>query len=559
MNNLYFFQPQRIYTYKGFKQAWLPYSVGCLWAYVSQFYIINKNFKAKGIYFSRVPIRDVVSSLVNPKICLFSNYTWNEQYNLELASQIKSSFPKCKIIFGGPQTGRDNLSHAFIDSVVLGEGEVSFFNLLKDYLKGDLLTIYSPKRINSLEELPSPYTTGVFSDIIESNPDIKWQATLETDRGCPYKCTFCDWGSVVNSKIFQFSLDRVQSELDWVAKNNVVYIYFGNANFGILKKRDLEIAKKIRKTFINSNVETIVPQFAKNSNESVVKIAQILKPFLSKGITMSNQSMSDEVLSNIERLNMKTTEFSFIANLAENLEVPCYTDLILGLPGETLNSFREGLFTLLELGQHNQIDLWFAQILKNSRLAQQIEEHNIETKDIKDRVFYSDDFDGIHEKETIIVSTNSMSTQEMVDSYMYYWLINNFHFTGFSQVLSRAARKKGISFKTFYITLFSKIDSDEFILNCYKKIKNIMTKYLDKHINIDVDFLSFDDTPTLFYCNYEHVIRFSYKTFVEVVGQPDEKILQLQFDSLVKDFDIQNFKFEVRKRKPLNKNFLEFI
>ena len=55
--------------------------------------------------------------------------------------------------------------------------------------------IYKGERLHHLE-IPSPYLTGVFDDIIANNPEYVFNATLETNRGCPFACTFCDWGSL---------------------------------------------------------------------------------------------------------------------------------------------------------------------------------------------------------------------------------------------------------------------------------------------------------------------------------------------------------------------------
>ena len=51
------------------------------------------------------------------------------------------------------------------------------------------------KRIRELECIPSPYLTGIFDKLIESHPKNEWLILWETNRGCPFKCTFCDWGS----------------------------------------------------------------------------------------------------------------------------------------------------------------------------------------------------------------------------------------------------------------------------------------------------------------------------------------------------------------------------
>ncbi len=89
--------------------------------------------------------------------------------------------------------------------------------------------------------MPSPYLTGIFDELIKENPEEKWLASWETNRGCPFSCTYCDWGSATNSKVSRMHLDRVYAELDWFSKNKVEFIFCCDANFGMLP-RDYDIA-----------------------------------------------------------------------------------------------------------------------------------------------------------------------------------------------------------------------------------------------------------------------------------------------------------------------------
>ena len=98
------------------------------------------------------------------------------------------------------------------------------------------------KRIRELECIPSPYLTGIFDKLIESHPKNEWLILWETNRGCPFKCTFCDWGSATASKVNKFELERLKLEIDWFSKKKIEFIFCCDANFGILK-RDIEIAE----------------------------------------------------------------------------------------------------------------------------------------------------------------------------------------------------------------------------------------------------------------------------------------------------------------------------
>ena len=91
--------------------------------------------------------------------------------------------------------------------------------------------------------LPSPYLTGVFDETMKENPNERWLASWETNRGCPFSCAYCDWGSAIASKVSRMDMDKLEKELMWFAKNKIEFIYVCDANFGMLP-RDMEISKK---------------------------------------------------------------------------------------------------------------------------------------------------------------------------------------------------------------------------------------------------------------------------------------------------------------------------
>src|SRR6056300_945704 len=162
---------------------WLPYSVGCLWSYAKQFDVITNNFEVVDIVFRREKIYNLVSRLQEVNICFLSCYMWNWEYNKALARSIKKKFPNCKIIMGGPQiTDSPDSSffirYNYIDSICLNEGEETFVKILKTFLANSPLEqIYQGKRLNNLD-IPSPYITGVFDNIMAKNQNYVFNATL---------------------------------------------------------------------------------------------------------------------------------------------------------------------------------------------------------------------------------------------------------------------------------------------------------------------------------------------------------------------------------------------
>jgi radical SAM superfamily enzyme YgiQ (UPF0313 family) len=102
-----------------------------------------------------------------------------------------------------------------------------------------------------------------------------WQGTLgNVNRGCPFACTFCDWGSLTYNKVKKFELERVFDELEWMAQRNFDFISFTDANFGMFAERDSLIADKIiemsRK--IRFSPRTFSVAWAKNQKKEVMWI-----------------------------------------------------------------------------------------------------------------------------------------------------------------------------------------------------------------------------------------------------------------------------------------------
>ena len=226
MHNVYLFQPQYTTFINGKINNWLPYSVGTIWSYAAQFSDISNNFTLKDLIFKRENLDSLLDRLESPKVCGFSCYLWNRQYCLTIAEAIKHRWPECVIIFGGPEVSSRMTKYAFIDCILIGEGEENFVDILRNILHNRAPDLFFPKK--RLEELtiPSPYLTGVFDTIIANNPEVVWAVTIETNRGCPYSCTFCDWGGTKYSKVKKFKIEKIAAELDWAKTHRIAYIFF---------------------------------------------------------------------------------------------------------------------------------------------------------------------------------------------------------------------------------------------------------------------------------------------------------------------------------------------
>ena len=340
--------------------------------------------------------------------------------------------------------------------------------------------IYRKNRIEDMD-FQSPYQLGVFRKIVSDNPDVLWSMTVETNRGCPHRCTYCDWGGMTYQKVKHFGLERITDDINWAARNNVGFIFNADANFGMFKERDLEIAKLFRSAADRGKLEAINVQYSKNSTEVIFEIAQILGD-ISRGVTLSVQSMNEPTLKSIKRKNMSINKISEQIEKSKKYGVKTYTELILGLPEETLDSWKNGFAQILQCGQHDSIDVWFCQMFGdtdlNSSLSREV--HGIKTIKAEDYMSFSKEDHDIKEVIELISETNTMTNDELIEAYLYGWLIIQFHIAGYTQLVAKHFYKNlNVDYRIFYDALFEFIKKDTGVIGQhYKEIEKSVSHYM---------------------------------------------------------------------------------
>lgn len=474
--------------------AYLPYAAGCIAAYAWNNPEIKEKFILRDILFLREKIEEAMRRIKDPFLVGFSCYIWNMEYNLNFAERIKEKYPESIIVFGGhnvPFNTEVLEASPFVDALIHGEGERGFADFLKaveknDYsnlknisyrLNGVIIPATNDETCLALDDFPSPYLSGLFDNMIRDYPLIDFQATLETNRGCPYTCAFCDW--CFTKKIRSFPIEKIKKEIEWMSDNKISYCYCADANFGI-SNRDLEIATYVVECNKKSGFPQIFkPCYAKNSNETIFEIGKILnKNGVDKGVTLAYQSMSPEVLENIGRKNLDMDYYSQLNAKYSAENIPTYTELILGLPGETYESFCKGLCSLLEAGQHNSITVYTCQVYCNSPLAQSDykNKYGIRWERVPlHGIHYPANFNGVQEYYDVVVETKDMSKDEWVRANMFSVCLQSFHHLGLLRCFAIYSRfELGISYYEFYNNLLDYIysDHDKYIFNLFEMIKN---------------------------------------------------------------------------------------
>ena len=503
MKKISLVQPNFNWGPVGLDIYYLPYSAGVLWAYVNKFDDIKKQYSFGEFVWRRDRIEEVVQRLQSCDVVGFSTYVWNRNYNYILAERLREVNPDCLIIFGGPEVEVTDpdifIKHPFIDVVVKQEGEHSFYSVLTGNYNvpgllvnnnGSLLDTGPSQRVQNLNDIPSPYLTGVFDNLIEQYPDIIWNTTLETNRGCPYQCTFCDWGSLTYSKVKKYNLEQIFNEIEWFAKIKTEFVGFTDANFGIFPDRDMLIAQKL----VEQKKATGYPKmlnlsWAKNQKQSVVDIiAELTNGGFNSGLNLSLQTLTDDVLKNIKRKNLEMNRVQEVFELCDKRGIPCFTELILGLPGETLSTWKKVFYDLYDFGNHTGISVYQCQLIENAEMnLHQIDEYDVKSVRVADYFesgYYEDD---IKEDNAIVVSTRDLPIEDMISAYMFTWFQKTFHIEGLTNYIARFLNKfMGESYENFYNKFEQYILQDDWFSNEYQRVYTSVKQWytegeIDKH------------------------------------------------------------------------------
>jgi radical SAM superfamily enzyme YgiQ (UPF0313 family) len=455
-----------------FASEYLPYSVAILQAYAEQFDEVKGAFRFRTPLYKRVrDVEPIARELASCEIVAFSIYVWNTEYSLKVARRIKELAPNVKIVFGGPNVADNSerflRKNPCVDFTIHGEGEVAFKELLVAHLAGDYASVSGlrylaagefranpkPPRIRALETVPSPYLGGVFTELMARHPDQTWNVLWESNRGCPFSCTYCDWGSATAAKVNRFDMDRLMKELDWFSDHRIEYLMCADANFGILE-RDVAIAERLAELKKKNGYPMVfAATYTKNATERSYKIAQILLGAeLIRGYTVSTQSIDEATLENIKRDNISQKTFTTLQARFNKDKLPTYTDLIIALPGETYDSFKAGVNEVIARGQYNKVYFFVVTVLPNAEMADPEYRalHGIETvrgpqKNLHEVVRKDDD--DVTEYQEVVVATKTLPRDAWRKAVTFAYMASFLYFNKLLHVpMTSLLRLAGVRF-----------------------------------------------------------------------------------------------------------------
>lgn len=410
-----------------------------------------------------------------PDVLMVSNYVWNENLSLRFAAIARQLNPNVLTVMGGPNISLEPdrqlayfKNHPEIDLFILGEADFLACEVVKNLVDCGLSvsklgereipsslyrrpdgTIHRTlpwERHKQVDEIPSPWLTGIQDEFF----DGKLAPMIETNRGCPFTCTFCVQGTRWYTKVHYFSKERIFEELEYIARRiksqspAMGTLRIADSNYGMFE-RDVEISGHIGKmqkeygwpTFIDATT-------GKNRPERIIKSVEQVSGALV--LYQAVQSLNEETLKKVKRDTIKLEAYEQIQIHIRGRGLRSNSDLILGLPGETLETHLDAVRKLIDTGI-NEIHNFQAMMLKGSELESE-ESRKMFQFDTRFRVLPKN-FGVYGERpvmdiEEIVVATDTLPFDDYVRARKYALASSAFWNDGWFEDGVKFAQKFGV-------------------------------------------------------------------------------------------------------------------
>jgi len=401
---------------------------------------------------------DEIDKAVNenpPDILGLSNYCWSHNVSYEIFKMCKKTNPNVVTIWGGPNFPIDFPSqkkfmerYKEVDIYVPTEGEIGFSNVVKKVLESNSIDEVKQKitqnpidgcvsrneqgqiqctiptlRISSLDEIPSPYLNGMMGKFF----DGKLTPMLQTNRGCPFHCTFCTDGRDEVNKVNSFDIKRVQSEIQYIAEHtpkNTHSLHISDLNFGMYP-RDIEICESLAKIQEKFDYPKYIKcTTGKNQKDKIIKAIKRLNRSLR--VTMSVQSLDPDVLNNIRRDNISVDHMLALYPAIKEADLQTTSEVILGLPGETYSNHIQTLRDLIR-AKMDEIVVHTCMLLDGSEmnLPEERKKWGMKTKFRALQRDFAELSSGkkVIEYEEVVVGSNTMTFEEYINLRILAFII----------------------------------------------------------------------------------------------------------------------------------------
>lgn len=368
------------HTAHGVVSEFVPYGIGCIKSY---FHAHSRFGKDVAVKLFKYP-NDLAEAFPRelPAVVGLSNYIWNSELAYAFARRIKELAPETLILMGGPNYPlEDDLRHVWLDKrpavdlYTTGEGEETFTRVM-DFWLADRTGLAQPgalvralaeagvdgchavaegklvksgdgiPRLESLDGFPSPYLEGYLDAFLVGTANIP---LIETTRGCPFTCAYCERGSRNWAKLTRKSPAVFEAEMEVIAKSTkATVLLLADSNFGMYPQ-DVDISRMLKSCQDRHNFPLYVSvSTGKNAEENILACVDILGDSLP--LTASVQSLDPEVLKNVKRQNVSSEKLISMAKSARSRDSITRSEVILALPGDSREKHFSTIMQLLDAG-----------------------------------------------------------------------------------------------------------------------------------------------------------------------------------------------------------------
>ena len=452
-----------------------------------------------------VTINDSIENIVRaiilkkPNIVGFSTYIWNLEYVEKISRIIKEIDSNIEIFYGGPEVSYDSLSflsNSAGDYVIEGEGEETFYEFMKNKINGDSLNsikgLYIKNQDGSINYAGQRALIDMNSIVFPYNDkdDLKNKIVYyEASRGCPFRCKYC-LSSTTHGVRF-LPVERVKRELKFLIDQDVKLIKFVDRTFNCNSKFAMEIWRFLIEEGSNTCFHfEISADILKHEEIELLAKAKNGQFQFEVGV----QTTNNEVLKNINRfvnfddIKEKVIELESIKNIKQHL------DLIAGLPGEDLNSFKKSFDDVYSI-KPEEIQLGFLKLLKGSSMREEAEKWGMKFSPYPPyEILRTNDIS----YEEILILKN---TEKVVDKY--------YNSRKFTNIINFLIKKWDSPFRFFYEL------GQYFYDKGYFNIHISNNEYYKVFLDFNMEMLREDEEPL------KSIVRYDYLSFNKKRGIPD--------------------------------------
>jgi len=301
----------------------------------------------------------------NPEILGLGVYIWNADVATQLVRVLKRLRPGLVIVLGGPEVSHETDEQEIVklaDYVVAGEGEIAFAGLAREILSGNMPqeTIIKAS-VPDLENIILPYDHYTEEDIAHR------MIYLEASRGCPFRCDFCL--SSLDRKVRRFDSRNILLEITKLFDRGVRHFRFVDRSF------ELGVTSAMLEFFLQHSGEGIFLHLELGPDRIKESFRKILARFPQGTLQIEAgiQSFNSEVLYRINRTQDTEKTIENLEFLKSSTKAHIHSDLIVGLPGETIESFAEGFDRLMSVGPQ-EIQVGILKKLRGTAIGRHDEE-----------------------------------------------------------------------------------------------------------------------------------------------------------------------------------------